>query len=53
MLPKAKLVLLSGVGHMPHHARPDAVTAAIEELALAEQSDVSSKKKLNSSRLMS
>ena len=32
-LPKAKLVFLQGVGHMPHHAAPETVVAAIEELA--------------------
>jgi pimeloyl-ACP methyl ester carboxylesterase len=32
-VPRAKLVFLPGVGHMPHHAAPDAVIAAIEELA--------------------
>jgi pimeloyl-ACP methyl ester carboxylesterase len=31
--PRAKLVVLPGVGHMPHHAAADAVVAAIEELA--------------------
>lgn len=33
-LPRAKLVFLEGIGHMPHHAAPEAVTAAIDELAL-------------------
>jgi pimeloyl-ACP methyl ester carboxylesterase len=33
-LPQAKLVLLKGVGHMPHHAAPEAVAAAVDELAL-------------------
>jgi pimeloyl-ACP methyl ester carboxylesterase len=32
-LPHAKLVFLEGVGHMPHHAAPDTVVAAIDELA--------------------
>jgi len=32
-VPRAKLIFLPGVGHMPHHAAPDAVIAAIEELA--------------------
>jgi pimeloyl-ACP methyl ester carboxylesterase len=32
-LPRAKLVFLKGVGHMPHHAAPDVVAAAIDELA--------------------
>ncbi|MBV8769584.1 MAG: alpha/beta hydrolase [Hyphomicrobiales bacterium] len=28
----ASLVVLAGVGHMPHHARPDAILAAVEEI---------------------
>jgi pimeloyl-ACP methyl ester carboxylesterase len=32
-LPGAKLVLLPGVGHMPHHAEPERIVAEIEELA--------------------
>jgi len=36
-LPQAKLVFLKGVGHMPHHAAPDAVAAAIDELASPRQ----------------
>ena len=32
-LPCAKLMLLKDIGHMPHHAAPDAVAAAIDELA--------------------
>jgi pimeloyl-ACP methyl ester carboxylesterase len=32
-LPCAKLVLLKGIGHMLHHAAPEAVMAAIDELA--------------------
>jgi pimeloyl-ACP methyl ester carboxylesterase len=32
-LSRAKLVFLKGVGHMPHHAAPDTVVAAINELA--------------------
>jgi pimeloyl-ACP methyl ester carboxylesterase len=31
-LPRAKLVLLKDIGHMSHHAAPEAVAAAIEEL---------------------
>lgn len=31
-LPRARLVVLKGVGHMPHHAAPEAVAAAINEL---------------------
>jgi pimeloyl-ACP methyl ester carboxylesterase len=34
-LPRAKLVFLKGVGHMPHHAAPETVAAAIDELAPA------------------
>jgi pimeloyl-ACP methyl ester carboxylesterase len=32
ILPSAKLVLLKNIGHMPHHAAPDVVAAAVEEL---------------------
>jgi pimeloyl-ACP methyl ester carboxylesterase len=32
-LPAAKLISLEGVGHMPHHAAPEAIAAAIDELA--------------------
>ncbi len=32
-LPDAQLTLLPGVGHMPHHADPDAVVAAIDRAA--------------------
>ena len=32
-LPQSKLVVLEGVGHMPHHVAPDRVVAAIDELA--------------------
>jgi len=32
-LPHSKLVVLDGVGHMPHHAAPDRVVAAIDEVA--------------------
>ncbi len=34
-LPRARLVRLPGVGHMPQHARPDAVMRAIEDVARA------------------
>ncbi|MBV8426738.1 MAG: alpha/beta hydrolase [Hyphomicrobiales bacterium] len=34
----ASLVTLEGVGHMPHHARPDAILAAVDEI-LAKTSD--------------
>jgi pimeloyl-ACP methyl ester carboxylesterase len=33
----SRLVVLEGVGHMPHHARPDAVLAAVEEILAAGQ----------------
>lgn len=36
-LPQAKLVFLKGVGHMPHHAAPETVAAAIDELASPRQ----------------
>jgi pimeloyl-ACP methyl ester carboxylesterase len=32
VLPRAKLVVLDGIGHMPHHVAPDRVIAAIEEV---------------------
>jgi pimeloyl-ACP methyl ester carboxylesterase len=32
-LPQSKLVVLEGVGHMPHHVASDRVVAAIDELA--------------------
>lgn len=35
LLPNSRLTLLEGVGHMPHHARPDAVIAAVARLATA------------------
>ena len=33
LLPQARLTLLPGTGHMPHHARPDAVLESIGRLA--------------------
>jgi len=32
VLPRAKLVLLKNIGHMPHHAAPEVVAAAVDEL---------------------
>jgi pimeloyl-ACP methyl ester carboxylesterase len=32
VLPHSKVVMLKGVGHMPHHAAPEVVVAAIDEL---------------------
>lgn len=37
ILPNARLTLLDGVGHMPHHARPDAVVAAIRRAVAASR----------------
>jgi len=34
LVPNAKLIVLDGVGHMPHHAAPEAIVAAIEELGV-------------------
>ena len=33
-LPNARLTVLPGTGHMPHHAHPDAVLAALERASL-------------------
>jgi pimeloyl-ACP methyl ester carboxylesterase len=33
LIPGARLTVLDGVGHMPHHARPGAVVAAIDRAA--------------------
>jgi pimeloyl-ACP methyl ester carboxylesterase len=32
-LPNSKLVVLEGIGHMPHHVAPDRVVAAIDDVA--------------------
>ncbi|MBF9042044.1 alpha/beta fold hydrolase [Rhodobacterales bacterium HKCCE4037] len=34
-IPGANLVVMDGVGHMPHHVEPDTVTAAIDRVAAA------------------
>ncbi len=34
MLPDAKLTILEGIGHMPHHVVPDEIVAAIERAAV-------------------
>jgi pimeloyl-ACP methyl ester carboxylesterase len=34
----ANLVVLEGVGHMPHHARPDAILAAVDEIVARTKS---------------
>ena len=33
ILPDARLTLVEGAGHMPHHSHPDIVVAAITRLA--------------------
>jgi len=33
-LPNARLVMLDGIGHMPHYAAPDAVLAAIDSVSM-------------------
>jgi pimeloyl-ACP methyl ester carboxylesterase len=33
LLPNARVTVLEGVGHMPHHARPEALEAALARLA--------------------
>ena len=33
LIPNNRLTLLPGIGHMPHHAAPDEVVAAVERLA--------------------
>ena len=33
MLQRSKLIVLPGIGHMPHHAAPDIIIQAIDELS--------------------
>jgi pimeloyl-ACP methyl ester carboxylesterase len=37
-LPRARLVLLKDVGHMPHHAAPEVVVNAIDDLVRGDLS---------------
>jgi pimeloyl-ACP methyl ester carboxylesterase len=37
-LPRARLVLLKDVGHMPHHAAPEVVVNAIDDLVKGDLS---------------
>jgi pimeloyl-ACP methyl ester carboxylesterase len=36
MLQRSKLIVLPGIGHMPHHAAPDIIIQAIDDLAQAK-----------------
>jgi pimeloyl-ACP methyl ester carboxylesterase len=36
LIPRAKLIVLEGIGHMPHHAAAEKIVAAIDELASGE-----------------
>jgi pimeloyl-ACP methyl ester carboxylesterase len=37
LIPGAELIVLPGIGHMPHHVAADAIVAAIDQLARGEQ----------------
>jgi pimeloyl-ACP methyl ester carboxylesterase len=41
VIPQARLVVLEGVGHMPHYALPDAIVEAINSLSLRAPADSS------------
>ena len=39
VLPNARLTVLKGVGHMAHHAAPDALASALRRIDLADEAD--------------
>jgi pimeloyl-ACP methyl ester carboxylesterase len=43
-VPRARLVMLAGIGHMPHHVEPDEVVAAVEQLAARQITHPSGKR---------
>ena len=38
LIPGAKLIVLEGIGHMPHHVAAGSIVAAIDALTVPEQS---------------
>jgi pimeloyl-ACP methyl ester carboxylesterase len=44
----ASLVVLEGVGHMPHHAKPDAILAAVDEVVARTKRDVPGTERIKS-----